>query len=209
MSARQARYETRARSIRRQLHSEYVSGHGAPAKDHARGNWESGPTRLIVYCADYKCAHSILVDGGRAGAMTSACPIWSRDLPVRFAAIAVQTSGRCSNTRAWEPVSSAHRSSPNHGDAAGSELRSRSFFEHSSDRLVGAGPGWDLRVSGRPARHPPYQPPSPGGAVPRARLPLFPVQIREGQNELVNSIKRTQSDLRGRDFISAYIRYTP
>jgi hypothetical protein len=26
---------------------------------------ESGPTRLIVYCADYKCGHSIVVDASR------------------------------------------------------------------------------------------------------------------------------------------------
>jgi len=23
---------------------------------------ESGPTRLIVYCGDYKCAHSVVID---------------------------------------------------------------------------------------------------------------------------------------------------
>jgi hypothetical protein len=28
---------------------------------------ESGPTRLIVYCADYKCAHSVVIDAGRWG----------------------------------------------------------------------------------------------------------------------------------------------
>ena len=28
---------------------------------------ESGPTRLIVYCADYKCAHSVVVDASRWG----------------------------------------------------------------------------------------------------------------------------------------------
>jgi len=26
---------------------------------------ESGPTRLIIYCADYKCAHSTVVDASR------------------------------------------------------------------------------------------------------------------------------------------------
>jgi hypothetical protein len=26
---------------------------------------ESGPTRLIVYCGDYKCAHSVMIDAGR------------------------------------------------------------------------------------------------------------------------------------------------
>jgi hypothetical protein len=26
---------------------------------------ESGPTRLIVYCGDYKCAHSVVIDAGR------------------------------------------------------------------------------------------------------------------------------------------------
>ena len=25
----------------------------------------SGPTRLIVYCGDYKCAHSVVIDAGR------------------------------------------------------------------------------------------------------------------------------------------------
>jgi hypothetical protein len=28
---------------------------------------ESGPTRLLVYCGDYKCAHSVVVDAGRWG----------------------------------------------------------------------------------------------------------------------------------------------
>jgi hypothetical protein len=28
---------------------------------------QSGPTRLIVYCGDYKCAHSLMVDAGRWG----------------------------------------------------------------------------------------------------------------------------------------------
>jgi hypothetical protein len=26
-----------------------------------------GPTRLIVYCSDYKCAHSVVIDAGRWG----------------------------------------------------------------------------------------------------------------------------------------------
>ena len=26
---------------------------------------ESGPTRLIVYCGDYRCAHSVAIDAGR------------------------------------------------------------------------------------------------------------------------------------------------
>jgi hypothetical protein len=26
---------------------------------------ESGPTRLIVYCADFECAHSVVVDASR------------------------------------------------------------------------------------------------------------------------------------------------
>jgi hypothetical protein len=62
---------------------------------------ESGPTRLIVYCADYKCGHSIVIDASRWGDDVS-YPIWSRDLHVRFAAIGVPTSGRCSSTRAWD-----------------------------------------------------------------------------------------------------------
>jgi hypothetical protein len=28
---------------------------------------ESGPTRLIEYCADYKCAHSVVFDASRSG----------------------------------------------------------------------------------------------------------------------------------------------
>jgi hypothetical protein len=27
----------------------------------------SGPIRLIVYCGDYKCAHSVVIDAGRWG----------------------------------------------------------------------------------------------------------------------------------------------
>jgi len=34
---------------------------------------ESGPTRLIVYCGYYMCAHSIVVDASRWG-MTCASP---------------------------------------------------------------------------------------------------------------------------------------
>jgi len=59
---------------------------------------ETGPTRLIVYCADYKCAHSVVVDACRWGDDV-ACPTLSRR--VRFAAIRVPTSGHCSSTRAW------------------------------------------------------------------------------------------------------------
>jgi hypothetical protein len=40
----------------------------APAEDLPRRNaGVGGPTRLIVYCADYKCAHSIVVDASRWG----------------------------------------------------------------------------------------------------------------------------------------------
>jgi hypothetical protein len=35
-----------------------------------------GPIRLIVYCGDYKCAHSVL-STPVAGVMTFACPTWS------------------------------------------------------------------------------------------------------------------------------------
>ena len=28
---------------------------------------QSGPTRLIAYCSDYKCAHSVVIDAGRWG----------------------------------------------------------------------------------------------------------------------------------------------
>ena len=28
---------------------------------------QSGPARLIVYCSDYKCAHSVVIDAGRWG----------------------------------------------------------------------------------------------------------------------------------------------
>jgi hypothetical protein len=28
---------------------------------------EFGPTRLIVYCGDYKCAHSVVIDASRWG----------------------------------------------------------------------------------------------------------------------------------------------
>jgi hypothetical protein len=47
------------------------------------------------------------------GAMTCACPTWSRSLPVRFAAIGAQTSGRCSNTGAWDRLTPRSISSRN------------------------------------------------------------------------------------------------
>jgi hypothetical protein len=31
---------------------------------------QSGPRRLLVYCGDYKCAHSVVIDAGR----------WSNDV---------------------------------------------------------------------------------------------------------------------------------
>jgi hypothetical protein len=65
---------------------------------------ESGPTRLIVYCADYKCAHSVVVDVTR-WAIGSVCPTWSRGLLARSAAIAGPTSSRSSNAGA---MASAH-----------------------------------------------------------------------------------------------------
>jgi hypothetical protein len=34
---------------------------------------ESGPTRLIVYCGDYRCAHSVVINTGR----------WSDDVCLR------------------------------------------------------------------------------------------------------------------------------
>jgi len=41
-------------------------GHpNAPAEDHAGEMQESGPTRVIVYCGDYKCAHSVVISGDR------------------------------------------------------------------------------------------------------------------------------------------------
>jgi hypothetical protein len=47
---------------------------------------ESGPTRLIVYCADYKCGHSVLVDASRWGDDVRLSDL-ERDLRVEFAAI--------------------------------------------------------------------------------------------------------------------------
>jgi hypothetical protein len=69
---------------------------------------ESGPTRLLVYCADYKCAHSVVVDAGRWGDDVRLSDR-SQDLRARFAVIAVQTSGRCSSMCAWERVSPRRR----------------------------------------------------------------------------------------------------
>jgi hypothetical protein len=40
---------------------------------------ESGPTRLIVHCGDYKCGHSIVVDANRWGHDVRLSH-WSRDL---------------------------------------------------------------------------------------------------------------------------------
>ena len=88
-------------SLRRHLDSRSWSQiNAARAKDHAGRNAEVRP----YYCADYKCGTQSWSTPA-AGAMTCACSIWSRDLPVRFAAIGGPTSGRCSSTRAWGPVS--------------------------------------------------------------------------------------------------------
>jgi hypothetical protein len=64
---------------------------------------ESGPTRLIVYCADYKCGHSVLVDASRWADDVRLSDL-ERDLRVEFAAIGVQTSGLCSSMPARGPV---------------------------------------------------------------------------------------------------------
>jgi hypothetical protein len=63
---------------------------------------ESGPTRLIGYCADYKCAHS-MVDASRWGD-----DIRLSDLEPRFSCEVCGhrglISGRCSRPCAWGPV---------------------------------------------------------------------------------------------------------
>ena len=50
-----------------------------------------GPTRLLVYCADYKCAHSVVIDTNRWATMC-ACRTLSRTSPVRLAAIGDQAA---------------------------------------------------------------------------------------------------------------------
>jgi hypothetical protein len=70
--------------------------------------WGSGATPLIVYCADYKCAHSVVVDAGR----------WSddvrlSDLEPRFTCQACghrgADIGRSLSINAWGPVKPRQR----------------------------------------------------------------------------------------------------
>src|SRR3954471_22785611 len=72
---------------------------------------ESGPTRLIVYCADCKCAHSVVIDAGR-WAMTCGFPILSLSSAAGHAVTAAPMSGRSSSADAWGLVRSARRAEP-------------------------------------------------------------------------------------------------
>ena len=63
----------------------------------------NGPRRLIVYCSDYQCAHSVVIDAGR----------WSDDVRLsdlepkftcKVCGAAAPMSGRYSNWLAWERV---------------------------------------------------------------------------------------------------------
>jgi len=49
--------------------------------------------RLLIYCGDYKCAHSVVIDAGRWVTMC-ACPTLSRGSAVRYAVAAAPMSGR-------------------------------------------------------------------------------------------------------------------
>jgi hypothetical protein len=60
---------------------------------------ESGPRRLLVYCADYRCAHSVVIDADQWGDH-----IRLSDLEPKFvclAGIAGPMSGRCLSRLAW------------------------------------------------------------------------------------------------------------
>jgi hypothetical protein len=37
--------------------------HDRPQKDHVRRNARDGVRGIIVYCADYRCSHSIAISG--------------------------------------------------------------------------------------------------------------------------------------------------
>jgi hypothetical protein len=53
---------------------------------------ESGPTRIVVYCADYRCAHSVVVDAAR-WVTTFACRTSSRSLLAGSAGAVAPMSG--------------------------------------------------------------------------------------------------------------------
>ena len=64
---------------------------------------DSGPTRLIVYCADYRCAHSVTIDADRW-----ADGVWLSDLEPKFTCQACGKrgagQGRYLNPPAWGQV---------------------------------------------------------------------------------------------------------
>jgi len=71
---------------------------------------DSGLSRLLIYCGDYHCAHSVVIDSGR----------WGDDVRLSdpevhlfgLAAIAVPMFDRCLSRRAWAPN---ERKSPSGG----------------------------------------------------------------------------------------------
>jgi hypothetical protein len=65
---------------------------------------ESGPTRLIVHGADYKCGHSIVIDASLWGDDFRLSDLKPKFARLRFAAIGADIRP-CSSTRAWELVS--------------------------------------------------------------------------------------------------------
>jgi len=42
-----------------------IMGYGPPTEDHLRRHARAGVRGLLVYCADYRCSHSIAISGDR------------------------------------------------------------------------------------------------------------------------------------------------
>ena len=72
---------------------------------------DNGPRRLIVYCSDFKCSHSVVVDAAPWGDN-----VRLSDLEPRFTckACAAPMFGPCSRKRRWAPEPSSPKQSDHH-----------------------------------------------------------------------------------------------
>jgi nucleoside-diphosphate-sugar epimerase len=78
-----------------------IMGHASAKNTFGEMRSGGGPTGILMYCADYRCSHSIEMSAEVL--MTCGCRISSRGSSARLAASAALTCGQISSQRGWDP----------------------------------------------------------------------------------------------------------
>jgi hypothetical protein len=91
------------------LHVQHMSNIGSVDCDHESPTEitlgemrSSGPRRLLVYCGDYRFAHSVVMNSDQWSDDIRRGQIWSRGFPTKPRAAATPTSGRFLSQPPWE-----------------------------------------------------------------------------------------------------------